>query len=103
MIDQSNEIESSSPRLVALLLLTSAHVLLEGFALVDGLASILILVGGDFAGVILTAHGPAELGGGVPVGLLVVEGGGRAERRGGGEGGSRSDEGGKDGGELVLS
>ena len=67
----------------------------------DGLAGIRVLLGLDLTCVVLASHGPAELGGLVPVHLLARDLGGEGGLRGGGEGGGAGDEGSKDD-KLVL-
>lgn len=76
--------------------LTLAHVLLEGRTFVDGLTGVFVLLGCDITGVVLSAHGPAELGGLIPVSLLIEELGGEGRLGGRGEGRSTSNEGGEE-------
>ena len=81
---------------------TLLHVLLEGNVLGDGLTGILVLdLRGKITGVVLSSHGPSELGGSVPVDLLASHGGGEGRLGGRGKGSGRSDECGKDN-KLVL-
>ena len=81
---------------------TVLHVFLEGFSLVDGLAWILIDLGFHISGIILSSHGPSELGSISPVSLSVEDGSGLAgESRGRCERRSGRNHG-KDSNKLVL-
>jgi hypothetical protein len=78
------------------------HVLLERWGIRDGLAGVIMLnFLGKITGVVLSTHGPAELGSVVPVDLLASDAGGKGWLGGRGKGRSGSKEG-SEGDKLVL-
>jgi hypothetical protein len=83
-------------------LLAHLHVLLERRGIRDGLAGVLVLdFLGEVTGVVLSTHGPAELGGVLPVDLLAGNTGGEGRLGGRGKGRGRSNKGSEDN-KLVL-